>query len=77
MGGGEEIQDAALLLLQRRYHRHHALNKARTVLTLGAKATLAPLHIWTDRPVELSERIAPPAGLQNCACHFRGTRLLS
>jgi hypothetical protein len=35
------------------------------------------LHIWTDRPVELSERIAPPAGLQNCACHFRGTRLLS
>src|SRR5262245_2282445 len=26
--------------------------------------------------VELSEGIAPPAGLQNRACHFSGTRLL-
>jgi hypothetical protein len=27
-------------------------------------------------PVELSEGIAPPAGLQNRACHVCGTRLL-
>ena len=49
MRSGEVIQDIALLLLQRRHHRHHALDKARAVLTLGAKAALAPLHTRTDR----------------------------
>ena len=51
MCGGEEIQDAALLLLQRRYHRHHALDKARTRLALRAKAHFAPLHTRTDCPL--------------------------
>lgn len=62
--GGEEIQDAALLLLQRRDHPHHALNKARAVLALGAKAALAPLHPRTNRfavskqmrPAKLTQR---------------------
>jgi hypothetical protein len=31
---------------------------------------------WAQRPVELSEGITPPAGLQNRACHVSGTRLL-
>src|SRR6516162_3046590 len=44
----EVIQDVALLLLERRDHRHHALDKARAVLALGAKAALAPLHTRTD-----------------------------
>jgi hypothetical protein len=30
-----------------------------------------------ESTVELSEGITPPAGLQNRACLFRGTRLLS
>src|SRR5687768_15594038 len=44
----EVIQDVALLLLQRRHHRHHALDKARAVLALGAKTALAPLYTRTD-----------------------------
>ncbi len=43
----------------------------------GTKAAFAPEHSRTNGPVELSEGIAPPAGLQNRACPFRGTRLLS
>src|SRR5687768_17915440 len=44
----EVIQDVALLLLQRRHHRQHALDKARAVLALGAKTALAPLYTRTD-----------------------------
>jgi hypothetical protein len=39
--------------------------------------TLAPKDSKAQGTVKLSERVAPPAGLQNRACHFRGTRLLS
>lgn len=38
---------------------------------------LAGNHGGAQGTVKLSERVAPPAGLQNRACHFRGTRLLS
>src|SRR4030095_11384971 len=51
MSGGEVFQNAALLLLQRGHHRHHTLDKARTVLALRAKAALTPLHTRTDRPL--------------------------
>ena len=30
----------------------------------------------SEYKVKLSERVTPPAGLQNRACHFRNTRLL-
>src|SRR5215475_378914 len=51
MSGGEVFQNIALLLLQRGHHRHHTLDKARTVLALRAKAPLTPLHPRTDRPL--------------------------
>src|SRR6184192_2739829 len=51
MSGGEVFQNVALLLLQRGHHRHHTLDKARTVLALRAKAALTPLHPRTDRPL--------------------------
>jgi hypothetical protein len=44
---------------------------------VGALHQLTPEHGEPQGPVELSEGIAPPAGLQNRACPFRGTRLLS
>src|SRR5688572_18246280 len=49
MRGGEVLQDIALLLLQRRHHRHHACDKARALLTLSPKTALAPQHAWTER----------------------------
>jgi len=58
-------------------HREEALDPAIAFVIIGALHHLAPEHPRTDRPVELSEGIAPPAGLQNRACHVRGTRLLS
>jgi hypothetical protein len=51
MSGGEVFQHVALLSLQRGHHRRHALDKARTVLALRAKAALTPLHTRTDRPL--------------------------
>ncbi len=51
MSGSEVCQNVALLLLQRRHHGHHALNKARAFRALCAKAALAPLHTRTDRPL--------------------------
>src|SRR5437763_15390170 len=51
MSSGEVFQNVALLLLQRGHHRHHTLDKARTVLALRAKAALTPLHTRTDRPL--------------------------
>ena len=44
-------QDVALLLLQRRHHRHQAFDKAGAGCTLRAKAALAPEHTGTDRPL--------------------------
>ena len=58
-------------------HAHHGLDKPRSPCALGAKAAFAPQDTRAHRAVKLSERVAPPAGLQNRACHFRGTRLLS
>src|SRR5688572_5075221 len=49
MRGREVIQDVAVLLLQRRHHRHHAFDKARTRFALGTETALAPLHTRTDR----------------------------
>src|SRR5688572_21890241 len=49
MRGREVIQDVAVLLLQRRYYRHHAFDKARARFALGTETTLAPLHTRTDR----------------------------
>ena len=43
-------------------------------ITVGA---FAPQYRKAQGAVKLSEGITPPAGLQNRACHFRGTRLLS
>src|SRR5512145_1287054 len=70
MSGGEVFQNVALLLLQRRYHRHHTLDKARTVFTLRAKAALTPLHTWADRAFGCSVR-----GLHPCDLHERPQRL--
>src|SRR5215475_14422694 len=77
MSGAEVFQNIALRLLQRGHYRHHTLDKARTVLALRAKAALTPLHPRTDRPVTVEEGSLPPPLLQNRACHFGGTRLLS
>ena len=41
------------------------------------QGALAPQDPKAQGPVKLSEKVTPPAGLQNRACHFRGTRLLS
>jgi hypothetical protein len=50
MCGDEVIQDVAVLLLERRHHCHHTLNKMRACRALCAKAAFAPLHTRTDRP---------------------------
>src|SRR5262245_701416 len=70
------VENIALLLSQGRDGRQYPLSKVTTCATLGAEASFAPEHNGTESPVELSEGIAPPAGLQNRACHFSGTRLL-
>src|SRR5688572_17399913 len=49
MRGCEVTQDVAVLLLQRRHHRHHAFDKARAAFTLGTETALAPLHTRTNR----------------------------
>src|SRR5437870_13615072 len=79
MSGSEVCQHVALLLLQCRYHGHHALDKARAFLALGAKAALTPLHTRTDRPLrrviggfdtldlhEGPQRLAPLQNLTAC-----------
>jgi hypothetical protein len=71
------VEDITLLLPKGCHDSQQALSKLTTCATLGAKAALAPEHDGTEGPVELSEGIAPPAGLQNRAYHFHGTRLLS
>ena len=53
------------------------LHPAIALLAARPLTALAPQHAESVGTVKLSERIAPPAGLQNRACHFRGTRLLS
>src|SRR5918992_6282603 len=75
MRGNEVIQDVALLLLERRHHCHHALDKTRAVFALRAKATFAPLHTRTDsalshivgglNALNLHERPQGLAALQN------------
>jgi hypothetical protein len=57
--------------------RKYSLDPAIALRVVGALHDLAPEHGKPQRAVELSERVTPPAGLQNRACHFRGTRLLS
>src|SRR5918999_54171 len=79
MRGNEVIQDVALLLLQRRHHCHHALDKTRAVFALRAKATFAPLHTRTDgalshivgrlNALNLHERPQCLAALENLAAH--------
>src|SRR5918999_3502892 len=79
MRGNEVIQDVALLLLQRRHHCHHALDKTRAVFALRAKATFAPLHTRTDgalshivgrlNALNLHERPQGLAALENLAAH--------
>jgi len=59
------------------HDRQEVLHKMTPGDTVRPVAGLAPLHGVAQGPVELSEEIAPPAGLQNRACHFHGTRLLS
>src|SRR6516225_279461 len=88
MSGGEVFQNIALLLLQRGHHRHHTLDKARTVLALRAKAALTPLHPRTDRPLrrvigwfdtldlhERPQRLTPLQHLTACPCGFGHTTL--
>src|ERR671925_2212706 len=88
MSGSEVFQDIALLLLQRGHHRHHTLDKARTILALRAKATLTPLHTRTDRPLrrviggfdtldlyERPQRLAPLQHLPACPCGVGHTTL--
>src|SRR4051812_25198477 len=71
------VEDITLLLPKGCHDSQQALGKLTPCATLGAKAAFAPQHAGTQGPVELSEGIAPPAGLQNRACHFCGTRLLN
>jgi hypothetical protein len=52
------------------------LHRAIALGIVGAWHQLVSEHSEPPCAVELSEGIAPPAGLQNCACHFRGTRFL-
>jgi hypothetical protein len=47
----EGLQDVALRLLQWCSHSHHALDKARALLTLRPTAALAPQHTGTERPL--------------------------
>ena len=78
VAAGRQIgQDVAPLLPTACYHRQDMSHEATAPRTLGTIAGLAPLHGMPQLSVELSEEIAPPAGLQNRACHFHGTRLLS
>jgi hypothetical protein len=56
-------EDMPVLLLERCHHRHHGLNKTRTVGTLGPKTAFAPEDPWTDRPVTVGEGIAPLAAV--------------
>ncbi len=67
-GGSHILQDLTLLLAQGRNDGQHALDKVTARAALGAKAALAPEHGVAQGPVELSEGIAPSAGLQNRAC---------
>ena len=78
MSGGEVFQNIALLLLQRGHHRHHTLDKARTVSSLCVPK-LPLRHCTPGRIARLQsmEGSLPPPLLQNRACHFCGTRLLS
>lgn len=48
MSSGEIGKYVALLLLQRRHHGHHAGDKARARLTLGAKTAFVPEHSRAD-----------------------------
>jgi hypothetical protein len=57
--------------------RQTALDPAIALLTVSAMRGLAPQDATSPGAVKLSERVTPPAGLQNRACHFRGIRLLS
>ena len=58
-------------------YRKDPLHPALPFFVVAPLHDLAPQHGKAERPVELSEGITPPAGLQNRACLFRGTRLLS
>ena len=58
-------------------HREDSLDPAIALLVIAALQQFPPEHREAEGPGELSEGIAPPAGLQNRACHFCGTRLLS
>src|SRR2546428_10918265 len=86
MSGSEVCQHVALLLLQCRYHGHHALDKARAFLALGAKAALTPLHTRPDRPLrrviggfdtldlhEGPQRLAPLQNLTACPLRWGRT----
>ena len=75
--GREVGENSPPLLLTRRQHRQDRLDEPTPTVTLRAMTALAPEHGMPQGAVELSEEIAPPAGLQNRACHFCGTRLLS
>jgi hypothetical protein len=57
--------------------RQTSLYPAIAFVTISPVGALAPKYGKAQGAVKLSERIAPPAGLQNRACHFSGTRLLS
>ena len=50
-GGGNRVEDIAMLLLERGHHRHHRCNKARALHTLRPKAPLAPQDPWPNRPL--------------------------
>jgi hypothetical protein len=88
MSGGEVFQHVALLLLQRGHHRHHTLDKARTVLALRTNAALTPLHTRTDRPLrrvlggfdtldlhECPPCLTPLQNLTTCSVGFGHTTL--
>jgi hypothetical protein len=66
-----------MLLFASCHYCHYGLDKARPRGILRTKAAFAPQDTRVDGTVKISERVAPPTSLQNPACHFRGTRLLS
>jgi hypothetical protein len=61
----------------RLFQGQDALYPPIALVTGRPQRALAPLHPKAQGPDELSEGIAPPTGLQNRACPFGGTRLLS
>ena len=75
-GGREVLQHIPVLRAQRERDGQQPRHKLAAQRRLRPEAGPPPDHRRAQGAVKLSERVAPPAGLQNRACQFPGTRLL-